>query len=166
MAYRWHPKNSETDGDNPRAWASADCCGFIWPLHQLTFQYAYQGSTTPQSTGFLVCPKHIDPLNPQDTPFLLPPDPLPVYNARPEPYMLDEGSWLSTQDGDVILTQDGEKFITPIPNPDTAAVPNVNSIVQEASVDVVTEDGTVIVTEEGDGNPLNIDPNPGNAFPP
>lgn len=75
----------------------------------------------PQNTGFLVCPKHLDPLNPQDTPYILPPDPLPVYNARPENYVLDESSWLGTQDGDTITTEDDVPFTTAIPNPDDPA---------------------------------------------
>lgn len=120
MAYRWHPKNAEVDPDNPKAWGSCDRCGMIWQLDQLTWQYAYQGSSFPINTNFLVCPKHLDPLNPQDMPYILPPDPPPVFNARPEPYMLDETSWLSTQDGDVILTQSGQSLITPIPNPSDA----------------------------------------------
>lgn len=93
----------------------------IWQLDALQWQYAYQGSTQPQNTRFLVCPKHLDPLNSQDTPNILPPDPLPVFNARPEPYALDETSWLSTQDDDVIATEDGDLFVTAIPNPSTAA---------------------------------------------
>jgi|ERR1700680_2079039 len=119
MAYRYHPKNTEVDSDNPRAWAAADCCGFQWPLHQLRWQYSYRGTTTPQNTRFLVCPKHIDPLNPQDSPVILPPDPLPIYNARPENYTLDEASFLITQDGSIITTESGLDLITPEPrNPD------------------------------------------------
>ena len=139
MAYRWHPKNSETDPDNPRAWASADCCGFIWPLHKLTFQYAYQGSTMPQNTGFLICPKHLDPLNPQDTPYILPPDPPPIYNARPENYALDESSDLGTEDGDTITTEDGVPITTAIPNPSfTANTSKLTSFVLAPSGSVAT----------------------------
>lgn len=121
MAYRWHPKNAEVDGDSPRAWGQCARCGMLWNLHNLQFQYAYQGSSMPQNTNQLVCPKHLDPLNPQDMPYILPPDPVPVFNARPETYTLDETSWLSTQDDDIITTQDGELFITAIPNPSNAA---------------------------------------------
>lgn len=121
MAYRWKPTNAEVDPDNPRAWATADCCGFIWPLHMLQWQYAYQGSTMPQNTRMLKCPKHLDPLNPADMPYILPPDPLPVFNARPENYTLDETSWLSTQDDDIITTQDDEPILANIPNIDAVA---------------------------------------------
>ena len=117
MAYRWHPKNSETDPDSPRAWATADCCGFIWPLHKLQWQYSYAGTVNPQNTRFLVCPKHLDPLNPQDMAYILPPDPLPIFNARPEPYVMDETDWLSTgvrpdNPNDILETQDGELLVT------------------------------------------------------
>jgi hypothetical protein len=121
MAYRWHPKNAQVDADNPRAWGTCDRCGFVWNLDKLNWQYAYQGSMTPQNTRFLVCSRCNDPLNPQDAPLILPPDPLPVFNARPENYVLDESSWLSTQDGDVITTQDGEPITTAIPSPSQAA---------------------------------------------
>lgn len=121
MAYRWHPKNAEVDPDNPKAWGSCDRCGMIWQLDQLTWQYAYQGSSFPINTNFLVCPKHLDPLNPQDMPYVLPPDPPPVYNARPEPYLLDEASYLTTQDGSILTTQDGTYLGTAIPNPEAVA---------------------------------------------
>lgn len=121
MAYRWHPKNSETDPDAPTAWATADCCGFIWPITKLIWQYQFQGTMVPQNTRMLVCPKHVDPLNYQLQAYILPPDPLPVMNARPEPYALDESSWLGTQDGDTITTQDGVPITTNIPSPSQAA---------------------------------------------
>ena len=139
MAYRWHPKNAETNADSPRSWGSCDRCGMIWNLDQLQWQYAYQGSQTPQNTRFLVCPRHLDQLNEQDSPNLLSPDPLPVYNARPEPYTLDEASWLSTQDGDRITTQDGELFTTAIPNPQSdAATAHLQSSITASGASVAT----------------------------
>lgn len=155
MAYRWHPKNAEVDPENPRAWATCDRCGFVYNHHKLRWQYAYMGSFQPMNTRMLVCPSCEDQLNPQDTPNILPPDPIPVLNARPEPYVLDESSWLGTPEGDTLVTQDGETFITPIPNPDSAS-----SIADQAAVNIETEDGIEIVTEEGDGNPLDLEPNP------
>lgn len=87
----------------------------------LQWQYAYQGSTMPQNTRMLKCPKHLDPLNPQDMPYILAPDPMPVFNARPEPYALDESSWLTTQDDETITTQDDDAILANIPNPDDNA---------------------------------------------
>lgn len=122
MAYRWHPKNAEVDPDNPRAWAQCDRCGMLWNLDKLQWQYQYMGSVQPQNTRFLVCPKHLDPLNAQDTPNILPPDPVPVFNARPGATdIYGETSYLSTEDGDIIDTQDGDSLITAIPNPGDAA---------------------------------------------
>lgn len=108
----------------------------------------------------LVCPNHLDPLNPQDSPIVLSPDPVPLFNARPEPYVLDESSWLSTEDGETISTQDGEDFTTAVPNPESTAVAGEDSIVEEAAVTFTTPDGDVIVVGTGDGNPLNYEPNP------
>lgn len=155
MAYRWKPKNVIIDGENPRAIGTCDRCGFLHQLHKLQWQYAYMGSFQPMNTRFLVCDRCLDPLNAQDTPNILPPDPVPVLNARPEPYVLDESSWLATPEGDTLVTQDGETFITPIPNPDSAS-----SIADQAAVNIETEDGLEIVTEAGDGNPLDLEPNP------
>ncbi len=155
MAYRWHPRNAETDADNPRAWGTCDRCGFVHNLHKLQWQFSYLGTSQPQNTRFLVCERCLDPLNPQDMPYILPPDPLPVYNARPEPYLLDETSWLVTQDGEILTTEDGTPIITAIPDPNSTA-----SIADQSAVNLTTEDGEEIVTEEGDGNPIDYEPNP------
>lgn len=121
MAYRWRPKNAEVDPDSPRAWGQCDRCGFVWPRHQLQWQYADQGSTMPQNTRFLVCPKHIDPLNKQDTPNIIPPDPIPVLNSRPGVYTIDEYSGLGTEDGEILTTQDGDTITPQIPSPSNTA---------------------------------------------
>lgn len=140
MAYRWHPKGAEVDPDNPRAWGTCDRCGFVQNLDKLQWQYAYRGLSMPQNTRLLVCSDRcLDPLNPQDTPIILPPDPLPVFNARPEPYLLDEASWLLTQDGEIITTQDGEYFGTAIPNPsDTANTTRLTSSIVAPGGSVAT----------------------------
>lgn len=151
MAYRWHPKNAEVDPDNPRAWGTCDRCGFVFQLHRLQFQYAYQGTNIPVSTNFLVCDTGcLDPLNPQDMPYILPPDPVPVFNARPEPYALDETSYLSTQDGDVLTTQDGELFITNVENPASSA----NTAVLLASLPYPGGNVSVMYLDLFNGNPL------------
>lgn len=122
MAYRWRPKNADVDPDNPSAWGQCDRCGMIWNLNQLQWQYAFQGTTVPQNTRFLVCPKHLDPLNPQDTPLILPPDPLPVFNARTGATdTAGEASWLTTEDGSILVTEDGTYIGTAIPDPATDA---------------------------------------------
>lgn len=150
MSFRWRPKNAEVDPDNPRAWGVCDRCGMTWNLDQLQWQYAYQGSTQPQNTRFLVCPSHLDPLNPQDMPVILPPDPVPVYNARPEPYALDETSWLTTEDGDILTTQDDDPFVTAIPNPsDAANTSNLYCSIAAPGGSVAT-----LYLDLFDGNPL------------
>jgi len=113
------------------------------------------GAFVPMNTRLLVCPPCTDVLSPQDQAYILPPDPEPIFNARPEPYVLDETSWLSTQDGDVITAEDGESFTPAIPNPDST-----DSIADQAAVNLTTEDDVEIVTEAGDGNPLDLEPNP------
>ena len=139
MAYRWHPKNAEVDADSPRAWGTCDRCGMINNLHKMQFQYAYQGTTVPQNTNFIVCDRCLDPLNPQDTPYILPPDPPPIYNARPENYALDESSDLGTEDGLSITTEDGVPITTAIPNPSfTANTSKLTSFVLAPSGSVAT----------------------------
>lgn len=139
MAYRWHPKNAEVDADSPRAWGSCDRCGMIWNLDQLQWQYAYQGSMNPQNTRFLVCPKHLDPLNPQDAPLILPPDPLPVFNARQGAYTLDEESFLATEDDETITTEDEDPITTNVPNPaDIAATAHLETTILAPSGSVAT----------------------------
>lgn len=151
MAYRWRGKYFEVDSENPRAEGVCARCGFRWNLDKLQWQYAYQGSTMPQNTRMLVCPNHIDELNPQDTPVILPPDPLPVFNARPEPYVLDEASWLSTQDDNVITTQDGELFTTAIPNPQRdAATAHLLALISAPGASVST-----LYLDIFNGNPLS-----------
>lgn len=87
---RYHPKYSETDPDNPRAWGTCDRCGFTWPLDSLRFQYDYRGSAVLQNIRILCCRKCLDQPQQQLTPNILPPDPPPFLNARPEPYQIDE----------------------------------------------------------------------------
>lgn len=141
MAYRWRGQYFQVDAENPRAEGICDRCGFRFNLDNLQWQYAYMGSVQPQNTRLLVCgrPGCLDPLNPQDSPYILPPDPLPVFNARPEPYLLDEASWLLTQDGEIITTQDGEYFGTAIPNPsDTANTTRLTSSILAPGESVAT----------------------------
>lgn len=147
--YNWKPKNAEVDADNPNAWGTCDRCGMIWNLDKLSWQYAYQGSMTPQNTRFLVCPKHMDPLNPQDAPLILPPDPLPVFNARPFPYTLEETSWLATEGGDILNTEAGGDLITPIPNPSDAA----NTSILRCSIVAPSGSVATVYLDLFDGDP-------------
>lgn len=117
MAYRWKPKYAEVDPDNPVAWATCDRCGRINNINKLTWQFDYRGTSQLQNLRILVCQPCYDVPNPQFQPYILPPDPPPIYNARPENYVLDETSWLTTEDGTIINAQDDEPLITSIPNP-------------------------------------------------
>lgn len=155
MAYRWHPKQAEVDPDNPQAWGTCDRCGFVRNLKDLVWQYSYMGAFQPMNMRILVCPDRcLDELNPQDQAYILPPDPAPIFNARPEPYLLDETSWLVTQDGEIIATEADSPFITAIPNPDST-----QGIQDQAAVPLATEDDIIIVTEAGEGNSLDYEPN-------
>lgn len=150
MAYRWRPKNAVLDPDSPQAWGQCDRCGMVWRLVELQWQYGYQGTTTPQNTRLLVCPKHLDPLNPQDAAYVLPPDPMPVFNARPGAVDLyGESSFLITQDGEIITTQDDVDLVTAIPNPSTAA--NTTNLV--CSMIAPGADLSVAYLDLFDGNP-------------
>lgn len=160
MPNRPHGRARTTPGSAPSA--ICDRCGFLYNLDDLVFQYDFQGGSTPQKLNILVCTRTcLDALNYNNMLLILPPDPPPTFNARPEFFDVDETSWLTTQDEDIIDTQDGENLITSLPNPASTAVVGENSIVEEAAWTITTEDGDQIVTEAGDGNPLNINPNPG-----
>lgn len=160
MAYRWRGKYFEVDPDNPAAEGICDRCGFRWNLHKLRWQMAYQGSTMPQNTRFLVCYKCYDPLNPQDMPFILPPDPEPIFNARPEPYTLDESDFLTDQLGNALQTPEGAILTPNLPNPSSPAFQNINSIVEEAETDITDESGNELVEESSGapGDPADVDP--------
>ena len=161
MTYRPHPKYASND---PRQgpWTSCDQCGLIWSQSSMRWETEYRGGNTPVRTGFLVCPRCVDPPSEQHKLQILPPDPPSFMNTRPENYVVDETNWMTTEDGDIIDTQDGKDFITNLPNPSSTAQPNENTVVEEAAVNLTTEDGLVIVTESGDGNPLDLEPNPPN----
>ena len=152
MAYRWKPKNAEVDPDSPRAWGTCGRCGFVWNLHKLQWQYDYRGSPTPVNTFVLVCDKCLDEPQPQNAPYILGPDPEPIFNARPEPYVLDESSWLATQDGNQIVTQNGEKITPNIPSPSFAA----NTSLLAANLHAPGASLTTAFLDIFDGNPLAL----------
>ncbi len=159
MAKRPHPRRATTNPhDGP--WTTCDRCGFVTSMNKMQFQYDFVGGATPQNLGFLVCPTCLDGLSFQNMLLILPPDPAPIFNTRPEPYAVDETNWLTSHDGDILSTQDGEEFITSIPSPSQIPAAGEDPIVEEAAVQITTEDGLIIVTEEGEGNPINISPNP------
>lgn len=150
MAYRWKPKYAEVDAESPKAWATCSRCGFIWNLNKLLWQYDYRGSTTPQNTFVLVCPRCYDEPQPQLAPQILPPDPPPIFNARPENYTVDETSWLTTQDDEIIVTQSDVPVITSIPNPgDNANTTYLTSVLPYPG------ELTVAYFDIFDGDPLN-----------
>lgn len=128
MGWSRLPKYAEVDPDNPRAWGTCDRCGFVNSLHKMQFQFQYQGTSTPENTGYIVCDRCLDALQPQLSPPIVPPDPMPVFNARVENYSIDEDSYIATQDtgdmfslnGDQLTTQDDEIIVTDIPNPDSS----------------------------------------------
>lgn len=126
----------------------------------MSFQYDYNGGYQPVNTGYLVCPRCMDDWNMQRRLLVIPPDPPPLMNTRPENYSIDETNFLTTESGDIIDTQSGEPFIQSLPNPGDTAVAGTSPEVEEAAVNITTEDGDEIVTEQGEGNPLNIEPNP------
>lgn len=152
MARRPHPIGASTNPhDGP--WTTCDRCGFISSHSRMQFQYDFMGGSVPQNLGLLVCSRCLDDLNWQQKLLILPPDPRPIANTRPEPYVVDETSWMTTQDGDVITAEDGETFITPIPNPNST-----EGVADQAAVDFETEGGDIIITE--DGVPFDYEPNP------
>ena len=159
---RPHPKYSETNPDDPRAWGVCDRCGRTWNLHRLQWQFAYQGSSQLQNTRFLVCETCYDVPNPQLSPVILSPDPPPLFNTRPEAYALDETNWLTTQDGDIIDTELGEDLISTVPNPSGLA-PDVADMTTESDDTIVTEDGNNLINDLPNPDINTVDPNPQNT---
>lgn len=159
MTFRPHPKYASTNARSG-PWSTCDVCGFIYNLSKLNWQFDYLGGSTPQNTHVLTCPRCMDGLQAQRKLLILPPDPRPIMNTRPENYVVDETNWMTTESGDIIDTQSGSDFITSIPNPSDTAAQNEDAVVEEAAVNLTTEDGVEIVTEAGDGNPLDLEPNP------
>lgn len=159
MAKRPHPRGTTTN-PNDGTWQTCQRCGFVYSQSRISFQFDYMGGPTPMNTGLMVCSRCLDVPNEQFRLLILPPDPAPIFNTNPEPYAVDETDWLTTQGGAIIDTQDGEQFITQIPNPANTPVVGADTAVEEAAENITTEDGLEIVTEEGEGNPLDIQPNP------
>lgn len=95
-------------------------------MSSMQFQYDFRGGSVPQNTGFLKCPRCLDPLTYQRQLIVIPPDPPMVFNTRPENYAVDEANWLLTESGLIIDTESDEDMITQIPNPsDDASTSNL-----------------------------------------
>lgn len=116
MTYRPHPKYASNSA-KAGPWSTCDRCGFINSQSDLQWQFDYVGGPVPQSQGWLVCPRCINPLTMQRQLIVLPPDPPPIFNTRPENYTVDETNYLVSQDGDIFETVAGEDYITSMPNP-------------------------------------------------
>ena len=114
--YGWKGRYFEVDPGQPRAEGICDRCGFRFNLENLQWQYDFRGTTRPINTRILVCGRSscMDEMQPQNSPLILSPDPEPIFNARPETYVLDETSWLATQDGDVYTEIDGDLYLANI----------------------------------------------------
>jgi len=74
------------DARSPRALGVCDRCGALYNLHQLNWQYGWQGPRL-QNLRVLVCHSCMDRPNEQLRTIILPPDPQPVMNPRPENYL-------------------------------------------------------------------------------
>ncbi len=92
MSYRYHSR-AQVDATSPRAWGICDRCSFAYNLHQLQYQYQYNG-TSLYNTRFRVCPTCMDDPQPQLLNPILPPDPMPVNDPRPPAYSVNEAGTL------------------------------------------------------------------------
>lgn len=68
---------------NAEAFGICDCCGFLYNLNQLRWQYAWQGAQLINQ-NLRHCPSCLDIPNEQGRQIVIPPDPVPVPNPRPE----------------------------------------------------------------------------------
>lgn len=150
MAYRWHPKHAEVDPSNPQAWGACDRCSRIWNLHNLRWQYDYNGSSTLQNLRILVCETCYDVPQPQLKPYVLSPDPVPVFNARPGASdSVGEASYLITEDGEVIETED-DLYITTYDSQTDPSTSMIRSTIAAPSATV-----TSAYLDLFDGDPVN-----------
>lgn len=83
MRQTGHARVSQT---NPRSHAICDRCGARYNHEDLSWQFAWRG-TTLQNLHILVCDSCLDIPNEQLRLIILPPDPTPTLNARPENYV-------------------------------------------------------------------------------
>lgn len=109
MSYKYHSR-AQVDATSPRAWGVCDRCSFTYNLHQLQYQYQYNG-TSLYNTRFRVCPKCMDVPQPQLLNPILPPDPMPVNDPRPFNYAAAEVDNLATQSLDSLLTQNDSELV-------------------------------------------------------
>lgn len=78
--------HASVNARNPRAFGNCDRCDFTYNLHQLRWQYQWQGPKL-QNLRLLVCPTCYDKPQQQLRTIIIPPDPLPVMNARQDGHM-------------------------------------------------------------------------------
>lgn len=103
-------------------WAVCDRCSMWYSMADLTWQYDFQGGSTPQKLNLLVCRRTcLDDLAYQNMLLVLPPDPPPQANIRPEFFDVDESNFLTTQSESILTTQSGVDLIQSIPNPSSNA---------------------------------------------
>lgn len=120
MPYRPHGRARVDPKLGP--WSACDRCGFLYSQADLTWQYDFQGGSTPQRLNLLVCRRTcLDELNYSNMLLIIPPDPPPQGVIRPEAFAVDETNWLTTEDGDILDTQSGLDLITSIPDPGQTA---------------------------------------------
>jgi hypothetical protein len=86
---RRHPKRTQVDPSNPRAWGTSDHSGFIGQHGDLCWQYEWAGFQLINKR-ILVFEDELDLPNRQLGAIIIPPDPDPIMDARPEAYFMDE----------------------------------------------------------------------------
>lgn len=89
MAWRPHPKRTETNPSSPRGWGTCQRCGFVTNLFKMDWQFDWRGLSL-MNLQILVCEPCLDVPQRQIGTIILPPDPPPLLDARPEPYAVDE----------------------------------------------------------------------------
>lgn len=103
MSYRPKPKYASKTPGLGSTWVTCDQCGFQDNMQNMQFQYDFLGGSSPKSTGFLKCPRCLDPLTFQRQLIVIPPDPPMVFNTRPEVYAVDEAGPIQTSEAVVLM---------------------------------------------------------------
>jgi hypothetical protein len=88
---RKHPRRTQTDPENPRAWGTSDMNGMIGQHNKMKWQHDWRGNKII-NLRILVHEDELDIPNRQLGNLVLTADPPPIHNARPEGYALDEAT--------------------------------------------------------------------------
>ncbi len=76
--------NARVSASDPQAFGICDCCGWLYSLKDLRYQYQFAGQQVI-NLHYRVCKPCYDIPSHRNNPYAIPPDPVPVADPRPWP---------------------------------------------------------------------------------